>query len=481
MTFDDRSMTFDKKVLGGENVAHYYRKRRDAQSKDGREILFFFFRVFTLFALTFSVALCFARIFSFGPRVRYLALICLACALICVLMWDSFLPAAVTAMILFVFFFSLIVVADDRLIMAFVGMAKGDIQPDYACRLIIQYFAKDPLLIYYGGMALLLVIGGGMFARRGNAIAFHLAALVGVCVSFVTGEVFPAYWTVLYVGAALLYRTTGSKVYDEALKEKVRLFRPKKKRLSYYSDQYRVSDRGFSSAARYLVPLCILSWLFVLVFPELNIAVNRIAVSPAHAVLNNILEPFFLRVRSAVESLGYHFLPPAPDLLFGEGTSAFSEVVSHYSGSGLLAYFHDNSLRLIFLIFTAGIAVFVAAMKVRRENAELKASGRRMRQTNRRRALQEIGEAAGRLATWYTGEDLSPWDEEFVVKTATVLPKISGVDLQMMRDMMNRVRYGKSEILETDYRRMLELYLKMFDAGKKMPSEAVRRKLCLPM
>ena len=59
--------------------------------------------------------------------------------------------------------------------------------------------------------------------------------------------------------------------------------------------------------------------------------------------------------------------------------------------------------------------------------------------------------------------------------------RLGGYELERLRDLMLRVRYGRDEIMESEYQASMELYQKMLTGSGRKPSDAARRRMRLPI
>ena len=432
---------------------YYFRKAGDTYSPNRYtfDSILFFYVVNML--LCFFVSLGFTRLVSLAVRVRWLYLFCMIVSLFFSILWYLPIRGFFSVIIFVLVFLTFILLTDGRISDSLSSLVGGQISFIVSIKTISRIISSRTDITAFIYTAFLSFIGSGVLIRKKSAVIYHVSALITALLSLLFGVNKVMLWEVLYICAALIYRT------------------------GYAMDNGR--EMRFISS--YVKPLGISFVLCILFYTELPYAAEIIRNSKLSIMINGLLSPFFYNIALLGKTLLVSKAPPMPDLCFEYGVVSFAEVFNDYSLQKISMFIKTNLLRLIILLTILLAYLLFSIFMVRRQNAQLKAGSRRIRQTNRRRALQEIGEAAGRLATWYTGIKITPWDDDFVVKTASVLPHISGVDLERMTSTMNHMRYGKDEIIEEDYRKSLEIYLQMFRAGRNAPSEAVRRKLKLPI
>jgi hypothetical protein len=432
---------------------YYFKKENQihAPGRDSFDSVFYFFVVNMI--LCFSVAVGFSRLFAVPIRTRWLFLFCVIINLIFSILWYLPIRTLFSVVIFLLVGISTVLLLGKEITGLLSNIVGGQIGFRDFTRLLQAMTENRSDILLLVLTTVFSFVGSGILIRKNSAVVYHASALAAALLYLLLGVHKVLLWEALYLAGSLIKRIG----YRHSKGNEVKL------------------------VTCYVKPLCWFSVLTVLFYTELPYVTEALKTTGISLRINSLLKPVFDRLADIGSLIFKANASPLPDLCFEYGAVPFMEVLKDYSVSNIYMFLKTNSLRLIMLVLVLVLSIILRVMMVRRQNAQLKAGSRRIRQTNRRRALQDIGEAAGRLATWYTGTKLTPWDEEFVVKTASALPYISGVDLERMTVTMNRMRYGKDEILEEDYRKALEIYLKMFQSGRMAPSEAVRRRLNLPV
>lgn len=432
---------------------YYFRKVSEAHAP-GRDIFnsVLYFSVVNMI-LCFSVVLGVARLFSLDIRTRWLLLFCIIINLIFSILW--YLPIRlVYSIIIFVLIgTSTFLLLGNEITEALSDLVGGRTSFHEFTRLLTMFMSERTDITAFIFSAILSFVGSGVLVRKNSASVYHVAAFITAFLCILAGMNKVLFWEALYMSGALI------------------------KRIGYCDS----TDRGARLVSSFVKPLGFFAILTVLFYTELPYMAELMKKTRLSTWINGLLSPIINNVLVVGKNIFGTKVSPMPDLCFEYGAVSFVDVLNDYSIPNISLFLKTNSLRLLLFAAVSLSYILFFVIKVRRQNAQLRVGSRRIRQTNRRRALQEIGEASGRLATWYTGTKITPWDDEFVVRTASALPRISGVDLERMTATMNRMRYGKDEILEEDYRKALDIYLQMFYAGRITPSEAVRRKLNLPV
>ena len=420
---------------------HFYIKESEALAADNRPAASLLFRAAVCFALSFSVLWGATKTVPCSLKIWQLALICIVGSALFTALWTAPVPVLLWMLPLALLGSLALAFLDNGCRLIVDSVIRGETTFINAMRKTADMLSNRPVFCLLLVFSVFLLVASGILVRRGSVAAFCIAAAVAAfakalscgtdLVTFFSALIKVWFWELIFVTAVLVFRAGGIRSAEKITKNRLLLI--KFNEISAGRKNHRrkntLKGRSILAAAVYAVPLAVFLW-----FAALASVVGR-------------LRP----------------------------------LTASFSAEALAAFFKENVIYLVFLALIAAGFVAVAAFRVREQNSVLNTLSKRIRQSNRRRALQDIGEAAGRLATWRAGSRVTPWDDSFVVKTASVMPQVSGIELERLRDLMLRVRYGRDEIMESEYQASMELYQKMLTGSGRKPSDAARRRMRLPI